>query len=505
MPSPILALGDDLLLAVLGACDFCELCALLATSKTLASLVPVTLRSPAWLSLTENRQALLRAAWDPDCGSVVESCLGGFDTGIGGLTMCGGRIVCFKSGKGEVKVWDSTQATVACTHAFEAGMAIEAAALRGSTLALLGVDRMGGDLHTYLANLGHVPSTDLGSSGSRASAAAIKTAQLDYGLGSLPGRGAGGSLAWARSEVLVTVRFGPAAQSEFDFWYNKGIEVSERHVTRGRPQDATRRASSELAWIQGARVLLAAHEDTAVVLVDASAFSSEAARVHLLSLPSLDPLRTMPVAGGLRPREIRLNGSHVAMSGSSSGGRSVVMLWRQDVLVHSSSSIVLGARGEATGESKDRESLGLGSSHLALPNGMIRDRRRGTTMYSRQSPKLALGPNLLAAAAEGHVVVWDTHSRTQLCSIGLPSRQHAHFHRNVIVPNSLSWYGEHLAIDDRRIALTAACQEGDWREELTGADGVRCFARSLLVVQEMGPEGEWWCSSGVRAAETHKA
>ena len=124
---------------------------------------------------------------------------------------------------------------------------------------------MGGDLHTYLANLGHVPSTDLGSSSRRASAAAIKTAQLDYGLGSLPGKGAGGSLAWARSEVLVTVRFGPAAQSEFDFWYNKGIEVSVWHVPRGRPQDATRRASSELAWIQGARVLLAAHEEVQIL------------------------------------------------------------------------------------------------------------------------------------------------------------------------------------------------------------------------------------------------
>ena len=82
------------------------------------------------------------------------------------------------------------------------------------------------------------------------------------------------------------------------------------------------------------------------------------------------------------------------------------------------------------------------------------------------------------------------------------SRQHAHFHPNVIVQNSLSGYGAHIALDGYRLALTAQVKPGDWREELPGGD---CAERrtmlgvggahsngksvsSLLVVQEVGPD-----------------
>jgi hypothetical protein len=65
--------------------------------------------------------------------------------------------------------------------------------------------------------------------------------------------------------------------------------------------------------------------------------------------------------------------------------------------------------------------------------------------------------------------------------------RHAAFHRNVIVPHSLSHFGFRLALDGTRLALSADVAEGDWTEPIR-APGGRCVtARSLLVVHEMGP------------------
>jgi len=93
-----------------------------------------------------------------------------------------------------------------------------------------------------------------------------------------------------------------------------------------------------------------------------------------------------------------------------------------------------------------------------------------------------------ARCSQTVVCIWDVHTRDQLRTIELPSRRHAHFHRNVIVPNSVSSFGACLAMDDYRIALSACCKEGDWQESIVDEHGLPCLATSLLVVQEVGPE-----------------
>uniref|UniRef100_A0A7S0PW87 Uncharacterized protein n=1 Tax=Coccolithus braarudii TaxID=221442 RepID=A0A7S0PW87_9EUKA len=106
---------------------------------------------------------------------------------------------------------------------------------------------------------------------------------------------------------------------------------------------------------------------------------------------------------------------------------------------------------------------------------------------------VAVGPRLVAAAFGANCVAVyatsavDGSGGEPLCTIGLPARAHAHFHRNVVVVNSLSAYGRCVCIEDTRIALSALCHPGDWGEELRDADGEHYVASSLVVVQEMGP------------------
>ena len=71
------ALPADLLRAVLHACRFDTLCALLATHRTLADLVLATLRAESWRQCPENERALQLAAWS--IGEVTEGCMGAFD------------------------------------------------------------------------------------------------------------------------------------------------------------------------------------------------------------------------------------------------------------------------------------------------------------------------------------------------------------------------------------------------------------------------------------------
>ena len=59
-----------------------------------------------------------------------------------------------------------------------------------------------------------------------------------------------------------------------------------------------------------------------------------------------------------------------------------------------------------------------------------------------------------------------------------------------MVPNSLSGFGHFVALSEHRIALSAICHGGDWREVVHNADGDSYLPRSLVVVQEMGPP--WW-------------
>lgn len=92
------------------------------------------------------------------------------------------------------------------------------------------------------------------------------------------------------------------------------------------------------------------------------------------------------------------------------------------------------------------------------------------------------------------VCVWDLQTRRLLRTVSLPSRQHVHFHPNVIIQNSLTAFGFHIALDDFRIALSAQCKQGDWREEV---DGWPFHATSLLVVQEFGPD---WCQRNKEGA-----
>jgi hypothetical protein len=112
--------------------------------------------------------------------------------------------------------------------------------------------------------------------------------------------------------------------------------------------------------------------------------------------------------------------------------------------------------------------------------------------------RVAMSGMLVAAlVGRGHawrehscVCVWDSLTQQQLRTISLPSRQHAHFHPNVVVQYSVGSFGLHMALDEYRIALSATCKHGDWIEEAD--NGSPYAATSLLVVQEFGPD---WCRS----------
>ena len=103
---------------------------------------------------------------------------------------------------------------------------------------------------------------------------------------------------------------------------------------------------------------------------------------------------------------------------------------------------------------------------------------------------VAVSRRLVAATVNVRgVFVWDGLTRLLLRRIELPSRTHAGFHPNIIVPNSLSLFGVFgLAIEGTRLALAAEVTEGDWRPPIELPGGRTEAARSLLVVQEVGPE-----------------
>lgn len=103
---------------------------------------------------------------------------------------------------------------------------------------------------------------------------------------------------------------------------------------------------------------------------------------------------------------------------------------------------------------------------------------------------VAVSRRLVAATVNVRgVFVWDGLTRLLLRRIELPSRTHAGFHPNIIVPNSLSLFGVFgLAIEGTRLALAADVTEGDWRPPIELPGGRTEPARSLLVVQEVGPE-----------------
>jgi len=123
---------------------------------------------------------------------------------------------------------------------------------------------------------------------------------------------------------------------------------------------------------------------------------------------------------------------------------------------------------------------------LLQPSASIAAVSRSVVSLAMCRGLLAACFNRLPGGDRPCVCVWDVPTRELLRTISLPERTHSFFHPNVIVAGSLSHYGLHICLDDYRIALSAVCTRGDWREPLDGHPAM--LATSLLVVQEVGPE-----------------
>ena len=487
--SSFLSLPTDLLHRCLAECDLFALCALLATSQQISHVVPAVLQSQSWRAAPDNARALLMASWDQDRGRIDESCVGAFDEPITGLALSGGQVACFKGR--EVKVWDSKQATTMRTHAFTASQMVDSIRLRGPLLAMVTVERWS---HSTVRVI------DLGGDTSDLPDAGVVLARA----------GCPHSIEWTTDDphddaLLVLLRHAPrrtltlwrvssaplagsALGSALD-----GEKLGKITIKGEMLGEITLEHEEAIGW-HGYR-LLAKGTLAAVAIAPTT--------VLLVRLvPELKPLRSLV----LEHPPVALSETHLAaplLSDASpsqalppwpsarGAASAAVCLWRLDALL------------EATGDAPCQ-----GETVLLLP--FTRSRRDPASVM-----RIAISGQLVAATLAGNrVFVWhvsaecalatggalhqtaqrETRSRCveiePLCLIGLPSRQHSHFHPNIVVPNSLSGFGHFVALSEHRIALSAICHGGDWREVVHNADGDSYLPRSLVVVQEMGPP--WW-------------
>ena len=567
-PPQLLQLGGDLLHLILQRCDFDTLRVLLSTSRTLEGFARDTLRSVEWRSDANHERALRLAAWE---SSLEETCLGTFvgsdgaaQSGLNGIDMHGHRVAGCRRGhlwaSREVKCFDVAATVPGCTHAFDARArqphfmgGVVAVRLRGETLAVLLKSLpkpTPGGTHS-LAELilwqNSVRLFDLASAAplGPSSGVSLDQAPLDLASAAPLGPSSGVSLdqaplkdrdpyfevdiGWAGVEMELLVWFGIGSIDPF-VAQNPATLVQHLRVwrvPRDRLSESTQLASATLPHGVGWTAEVAAAQGTTftpnwregsnqriahgfAVHGSVVAVLTGPCSLELLSLPALQPLRTLTLAGPSRPGSAQWDGWIAGRSGRD-GSRHVGLGSAHLALVGSA----YPGSDEASDHHPKKQRLLLWTLALLLdpsvrglaePAVLLPDEDDAAGLWGWNTiATLAMSSNLVAACFAGlsaggwslknRVIVWDSATQQQVSEVGLPSRQHAHFHHNVIVQNSLTEYGAHLALDDFRIALSAKCSPGTWLEDmrsegsqdLGGASSQEAGAAALLVVQEVGP------------------
>ena len=534
-PALLQTLTHDLLCLVLLECEFDSILVLLASARQFADAVLVVLQSHAWRTRGDNERQLQLSAWEHSMH--VESCLGAFGNGafnrgrrctpIGGIDMHGGRVACFRSKGFSIRIWDVADAETICTHAIEQHATLQdgrdggwraAPSVEVATVALrddvLAVATTSGDF--WLFNITRAPnrsSPDTDCERWRLTTVS-RTQGTDAGVVGVawvspageeeaPGEG---------DEALLVILDERSMSVE-----SRKLTLQVWHVPAWGLSESSLRASTSCERVRtpypssiDGCLAFAAHSGILAI-------TRCRGPVELYAVPSLELLSSLTAFEGLPSVHLALNSTHLALASTAPrdafsapslaelDAPPAVMLWPLDALLEGS--------GESTSGGGSMGGDGGAGSAGPLAEGMTACSRlkldESQAMLQLDERMFAVGSlslcrHLLAAwfrpvhnplraweearCSQTVVCIWDVHTRDQLRTIELPSRRHAHFHRNVIVPNSVSSFGACLAMDDYRIALSACCKEGDWQESIVDEHGLPCLATSLLVVQEVGPE-----------------
>lgn len=498
LAAPLLAMGDDALRVVLLSCDFRSLRSLLATHRQFEALVDETLRSPIWRARPENSDSLNAAAWRG--GEMSEGVVGAFGSNAPGvkceisdISLDGPLAACVSSKSRHIRIWNVESMQLEHVFAPRGECQFESVALN-SRRRLLAVASFNSRLVMY----------DLDATGAPDRAplqirSDPHTNQQTYAQ----------QLAWA-GDYLVGLRTYPDRWTDFQGLAMLGevptptVDLCVWRVPSDNPRNATqvshlewdlhldddpKPALSANALSEQAKAALsaAAHNTFAVDKTDGSRLvvlraPTQGMHCEVYSVPDLMLLRRIKMAwplqnsmhcGGTMRRDDldfldkRFGSRRLAFS----GGFLAIATQKRGVYLRST-------------EEK-------GGAWLLKPPGY-----EATALNPHAAIRVAMSGCMVAACFEGNrstsscagVYLFDATTRQCLRTLQLPERRQPNFHRNIIIQNALSHFGYTLDLEGSRVALGVRCCPGDWAEPVVSVDGERAEARSLLVVQEAGPD-----------------
>lgn len=273
----------------------------------------------------------------------------------------------------------------------------------------------------------------------------------------------------------------------------RGPTAAELTATVELPPTAHASAGEGMLEMRSQRPPFAVHGSLAV-LVLCGGGGGVCATAMVYAFPTLVALRelTMPGEAVISPqldsRGLALEGSRLAIGTMHHGMVLLCHLHRSGIEPSDYDAAMQGASCDG-GSSSAPRTMAVAVTRLMPPADDDHDTTSATrTLRPGVVVCIASCRRLLAACVNRlGVYIWDAPAGRLLRKVELPSRTHTPFHRNIIVPHSLSHFGFQIALAGTRLALTADVKPGDWTALLDEPAGRQAAARSLLVVQEFGP------------------